>query len=94
MGEPSGGGAAAEGASYEDLCRAHIDAFIAEAAAAEVQSELAARVSGWRARIAPALAAQDARGEFDIHACGPEGYLCWVLRFPPVSNIWQHGHKT
>ena len=72
--ESPGGGAAAESASYEDLCRAHIEAFIAEAAAAEVQTELAARVSGWRARIAPALAAQDARGEFDIHACDPVGF--------------------
>ena len=87
MGEPLGGGAAAEGASYEDLCRAHIDAFIAEAAAAEVQSELAARVSGWRARIAPALAAQDARGEFDIHACGPEGLMRRGI-------TWQRGRET
>ncbi len=65
------GDGGAEGASYEDLCHAHIEAFIAEAAAAEVQSELAARVDGWRGRIAPVLAAQDARGEFDIHACAP-----------------------
>ena len=62
-------GFAAAGTSYEDLCRAHTDAFIAEAAAAEVQSALAVRVAGWRGRIGPLLAAQDARGEFDIHAC-------------------------
>lgn len=36
---------AAEGDSYEDLCRAHIEAMMAAAAAQEVQTELAQRVS-------------------------------------------------
>ena len=57
--------------SYEERCRAHVEALMAAAAAAEVQTELAARVAGWRAKIGPALAAQDARGEFDIHECAP-----------------------
>ncbi len=35
-----------EGASYEELCRAHIDALMARAAAQEVQTELAVRVTG------------------------------------------------
>eukprot|EP00983_Pelagomonas_calceolata_P096401 1158125-Pelagomonas_calceolata.AAC.2 len=34
------------GNSYEDLCRAHIEAMVNAAAAQEVQSELAQRVSG------------------------------------------------
>lgn len=29
--------------TYEELCRAHVDAFISAAAAADVQSDLAAR---------------------------------------------------
>lgn len=58
-----------EGASYEDKCRAHIEALMAAAAAAEVQTELAARVASWRAKMDPALAEQDARGDFDIHQC-------------------------
>ena len=57
--------------SYEERCRAHVEALMAAAAAAEVQTELAARVAGWRAKIGPALAAQDARGEFDIQECAP-----------------------
>ena len=39
--------AAAEGGnSYEDLCRAHMEAMVNAAATQEVQSELAQRVSG------------------------------------------------
>ena len=37
--------------SYEELCRAHTESFIRAAAAAEVQSELAARVASWRAKV-------------------------------------------
>ena len=41
---PSGGGGGGEGGeSYEELCKAHIDAFMSAAAAAEVQTELASR---------------------------------------------------
>lgn len=53
--------------SYEDLCHAHIEALMAAAAAAEVQTGLAARVAGWRNKLAPVLEEQDARGNFDIH---------------------------
>lgn len=56
--------------SYEELCQAHITAFIAAAAAAEVQTELASRVSGWRHKMAPMLEEEDARPEFDIHQYG------------------------
>lgn len=40
------------------------------AAAAEVQTELAARVSNWRHKIQPLLDEQDARPAFDIHSYG------------------------
>lgn len=56
--------------SYEDLCRAHVDSLIAAAAAAEVQTELAARVSTWRSKMAPMLEEEDARPDFDIHVYG------------------------
>ena len=55
--------------SYEELCAAHTEARMAAAAAAEVQTELASRVAGWRSKIAPVLEEQDARGDFDIHTC-------------------------
>ena len=42
---------------------------MAAAAAAEVQTGLAARVATWREKLAPVLAEQDARGDFDIHEC-------------------------
>ena len=40
---PTSGGGGGGGESYEDLCKAHIDAFMHAAAAAEVQTELASR---------------------------------------------------
>ena len=42
------------------------------AAAAEVQTELAARVSSWRHKIQPLLDEQDARPAFDIHSYGDQ----------------------
>lgn len=56
--------------SYEELCRSHIEAFINAAAAAQVQSDLAVRVSTWQQKIQPLLEEQDARPAFDIHAYG------------------------
>jgi condensin-2 complex subunit H2 len=56
--------------SYEDLCRAHVESLISAAAAAEVQTELASRVSTWRMKMAPVLEEEDARPEFDIHFYG------------------------
>jgi hypothetical protein len=43
---------------------------IAAAAAQQVQSELAVRVSSWRSRIDPILAAEEDRSAFDIHDYG------------------------
>ncbi|KAK9844608.1 hypothetical protein WJX74_004538 [Apatococcus lobatus] len=59
-----------QGPSYEDLCRAHIEAFIDAAAAAEVQTELAARVGEWQGKVCTVLEEQDARPPFDLQAYG------------------------
>lgn len=56
--------------SYADMCRAHVEAYISAAAAAEVQTELATRVSAWRTKMAPVLEEEERRPEFDIHAYG------------------------
>ncbi|GAQ85717.1 hypothetical protein KFL_002500150 [Klebsormidium nitens] len=56
--------------TYEDLVREHIDAMLKAAAAAEVQTDLAARVATWKHKIEPVLQEQDARPEFDIHLYG------------------------
>ncbi|KAJ9506411.1 hypothetical protein QJQ45_004924 [Haematococcus lacustris] len=61
--EPSGGDVAA---SYEELCRSHIDAMLAAAAAQEVQTELAQRVGCWRSKIDPVLRMEEHRSTFDI----------------------------
>jgi hypothetical protein len=47
--------------SYEELCRAHIEALIAAASAQEVQSELSQRVATWRQRIDPVLRDEESR---------------------------------
>ncbi|KAG2437466.1 hypothetical protein HXX76_006116 [Chlamydomonas incerta] len=56
--------------SYEELCRAHMEALMAAAAARVVQSDLARRVSSWRQRIDPVLQAEEARPAFDIQDYG------------------------
>ena len=58
--------------SYEDAVRAHVESCLASAAAAETQTELAARVAGWKAKVEPALLEQEARPTFDIHALGAD----------------------
>jgi hypothetical protein len=50
--------------------RSHIEALLHAAAAAQTQSALAQRVSGWRSRIDPVLAAEEDRSAFDIHMYG------------------------
>ncbi|KAK3262822.1 hypothetical protein CYMTET_28343 [Cymbomonas tetramitiformis] len=56
--------------SYEDLCRAHVDSLVAAAAAAEIQTELASRVSVWKSKIDPQLELENLRPVFDIHEYG------------------------
>ncbi len=56
--------------TFDDLLKAHISRMIAAAAAAQVQTELASRVGGWRSRIGPVLEEEDARPAFDIHVYG------------------------
>ncbi|GFR40266.1 hypothetical protein Agub_g435 [Astrephomene gubernaculifera] len=56
--------------SYEELCRAHMESMLMAAAAREVQSDLARRVSSWRQRIDPVLQAEESRPAFDIQDYG------------------------
>nr|GEV82570.1 condensin-2 complex subunit H2 [Tanacetum cinerariifolium] len=56
--------------NLEDLCRSHLDSFLASCTETEKQSALAARVSTWKQRIEKNLDEQDARPPFDIHEYG------------------------
>ena len=47
-----------------------MQAFIDAAAAAEVQTELAARVGEWQGKVCTVLEEQDARPPFDLQAYG------------------------
>lgn len=58
------------GASFEDLCRAHLDALLRNIAESQKQTELASRVSTWKQKIEKNLEEQDSRPPFDIHVYG------------------------
>lgn len=58
------------GASFEDLCRAHLDALLRNIAESQKQTELASRVSTWKQNIEKNLEEQDSRPPFDIHVYG------------------------
>ncbi|KAG1662141.1 hypothetical protein FOA52_011014 [Chlamydomonas sp. UWO 241] len=84
------GGDADGGQSYEDLCRSYINARLAAAAAAEVQSDLAQRVSGWRARIDPVLKAEESKPTFDLQSYG-EAILVKMKKAPGGSEAGPSG---
>ena len=69
--ESEGTGAGGATASYEQLCLAHIQAYVHAAGAREVQTELLRRVAAWRAKVEPALRRADERGAFDIQVRAP-----------------------
>ena len=52
--------------SYEALCRQHIERILSAAAAEEVRTELAQRVSLWQGKIEPALKEAEERPVFDM----------------------------
>ncbi|KAH9314188.1 hypothetical protein KI387_022815 [Taxus chinensis] len=58
------------GGSFEDLCRAHLDALLRNIAESEKQTELASRVSNWKHKIERNLEEQDHHPPFDIHVYG------------------------
>jgi condensin-2 complex subunit H2 len=55
------------GKTFEELCRAHIQAFAKGAEDFALNSELSDRVSKWQERLAPILEEEEQRKEFDIH---------------------------
>lgn len=56
------------GQTFEELCRAHIQAFAKGAEAYATVTRLSKRVGDWHERLAPILEEEEARPEFDIHA--------------------------
>ena len=64
-------------ATYEEVCRAHFEAYVNAAAAAATQTALGARVSDWRQKIGPILEQQVmqsvASSRVSVHAC----VMCW-----------------
>ncbi len=60
---------------------------MAAAAAAEVRTELASRVAGWRQKITPVLEEQDMRGDFDIHTCVRSCTACSSPQLAIYPNI-------
>jgi condensin-2 complex subunit H2 len=54
------------GATFEELCRAHIEAFAKGAEKFALNTKLTERVSQWQARLAPILEAEERKAAFDI----------------------------
>lgn len=69
--EPPEGPSQALASTYEERCRALVEASIAAAASSEVRTALTVRVAAWQSRIGPFLEAQDARPPFNIQECAP-----------------------
>ena len=81
--------------SYEALCRQHIDRIIAAAAAEEVRSELAQRVSIWQSKIEPVLRDADTRPAFDIRVYKKdiiESYVYSFLLLHIYLCLWRYVH--
>ena len=64
---------------------ASLTSYMAAAAAAETQTELAARVASWKAKIEPTLQEQEARPLFDIHALGAQ-VLASIQQAAPMPD--------
>jgi hypothetical protein len=55
------------GKTFEELCRAHIQAFAKGADNFALNSQLSERVGKWQAKLAPILEEEERRAVFDIH---------------------------
>lgn len=55
------------GKTFEELCRAHIQAFAKGAEDFAINTNLTDRVARWQAKLAPILEEEERRAEFDIH---------------------------
>jgi hypothetical protein len=53
--------------TFEELCRAHIQAFSKGAEDFALNTQLSDRVSRWQAKLAPILEEEERRSQFDIH---------------------------
>ena len=58
--------------TFEELCRAHIQAFARGADKYAAETKLSQRVNHWQDRLAPLLEAEEQRPVFDIHAYGQQ----------------------
>lgn len=58
------------GATFEELCRAHLQAFAREAEKYASETKLTQRVDQWQQRLQPLLQEEEERPVFDIHEYG------------------------
>jgi condensin-2 complex subunit H2 len=59
-----------DGMTFEDLCRAHIQAFARGAEKYAAETKLSSRVEQWQAKLLPILDEEGQRPGFDIHGYG------------------------
>lgn len=63
-------GSNADGATFEELCRAHIQTFTRGAEKYHAETNLTKRVGDWQSKLSPILEDEAQRPDFDIHAYG------------------------
>jgi len=68
--------------SYEDLCRSHIENYLASAESFVIETSLTKRVADWKAKLEPILSRQEEAKPFDIHSYGEN----LITRFQKVED--------
>jgi len=63
-------GGDSSGRTFEELCRAHIQAFARGAEKYAAETKLTKRVQTWQEKLLPLLELEEQRPDFDIHAYG------------------------
>ncbi|GAX28521.1 condensin-2 complex subunit H2 [Fistulifera solaris] len=77
------------GATFEELCRAHLQAFAREAEKYASETKLTQRVDQWQQRLQPLLQEEEERPVFDIYEYGHqviESLENEITKIPPDTN--------
>ena len=76
---------ASDAASYAQLCRAHVAAYMRGTHQYAQETNLTRRVTDWEDKLLPVLEDQVQRPQFDIHECGAQ--LLDTLSLEVASNV-------
>ena len=86
------GASPAHDASYAQLCRAHVAAYMRGTHQYAQETNLTRRVTAWEDKLLPVLDQQFHRPQFDIHECGVQ--LLDTLALEVANNVNNAATKT